>query len=251
MIRGNHDIRVGGSDSRQPDERGDQRFPGRFFDHHSAFTGDATADLLWAGRRLAIHDQTFNGATTGRRWKLFRPYVQDDWRVTKNLTVNLGLAWALTTPITEAGNRQANFDFANGKLLIAGAGLESAARFVLSLTAQWASRWIRLLSNRASGWPGSRSEVRTPPFARLRHLPRFSWNQGAQGLWENPPYFAESVTSLASAPLGTPLGAPQNCGLSRSLPSRSLPHRLIPDYFPGTVQSQNLDFKQGRSSNSM
>ena len=32
---------------------------------------------------LAIHDQTFNGNVTGRRWKMYRPYVQDDWRVTQ------------------------------------------------------------------------------------------------------------------------------------------------------------------------
>ena len=31
----------------------------------------------------AIHDQTFNGAVTGRRWKIVRPFVEDDWRVTR------------------------------------------------------------------------------------------------------------------------------------------------------------------------
>ena len=57
-----------------------------------------------------LHDQTFLGGTTGRRWKLFRPFVQDDWRVTDNLTVNLGWRghWY---PNTEVQNRQANFNF--------------------------------------------------------------------------------------------------------------------------------------------
>ncbi len=62
---------------------------------------------------FAAHDQTFLGATVGRRWKLFRPFVQDNWRVTNNLTVNVGLAWAFVTPETEVENRQANFDSAS------------------------------------------------------------------------------------------------------------------------------------------
>ena len=56
--------------------------------------------------------------STGRRWKLFRPFVQDDWRVTCDLTVNIGLAWALATPETEVANRQSNFDFESLKLYV-------------------------------------------------------------------------------------------------------------------------------------
>ncbi len=64
----------------------------------------------------AIHDQTYNGAVTGRRWKIYRPFVEDDWRVTPSLTLNLGLAWDMTTPITEVHDRMADYiPSANGR----------------------------------------------------------------------------------------------------------------------------------------
>jgi hypothetical protein len=46
-------------------------------------------------------------------------YVQDDFKVTTALTLNLGLRWAYTQPVVEKDNRQSNFDLTTGQQVLA------------------------------------------------------------------------------------------------------------------------------------
>ncbi len=55
--------------------------------------------------------------TWGHRGNVFGAYVQDDWKVTPHLTVNLGLRYEVHTPWVEVQDRQANFGFYSGALL--------------------------------------------------------------------------------------------------------------------------------------
>ncbi len=254
MIRGKHDIKVGIGLRDQQLNVEASGFQDGFFINFG-LTGDATADLLLGQLGGGIHDQTFYGATTGRRWKLIRPFVEDDWRVAPDLTVNLGLAWALVTPTTEAANRQANFDFNSGKFYVAGAAPFGTCSICVRSDAQAGIQMDKTAIEPRIG-------VSWKPFGSQRTVIRggyaifhdSSWNQGGQGLWENPPYFAESDNFFGPCPFNNAGSAtPLNCGNKYLFLQPSGSGTLVPittppspQSFPGTLQSQNLDFKQGR-----
>ena len=244
MVRGNHNIRIGGQIRAHQMNVLTNAFQDGFFLMFGAFTGDATADLLLGQVGGALHDQTFQGASTGRRWKIYRPFVQDDWRVTSNLTLNLGLAWALVSPITEAADRQANFNFDSNCTPAPGCnylipGVNSDGR----VGVQWDK--TALEPRIGIAWkPFGKSDTAVRLGYAIYH--DSSWNQGAQGLWENPPFFAETANFSGLCPFGNVSSAtPLNCGIERAfLPT--LTTGPDPASFAGTIQSQNLDFKQGR-----
>jgi hypothetical protein len=267
MIRGKHDIRVGfGFRANQMNVmtngfqdgyfilNGGTGQPGQAYG--SSYTGDSAADLLIGQIDGAIHDQTFLGATTGRRWKMYRPFVQDDWRVTNNLTVNLGVAWALVTPITEAQNRQANFNFATGQYLIAGnVSYPGTCSNCVRTDGAVGVKFDKTALEPRIGlsWkPGGSQNMAVRAGYAIYH--DSAWSQGAQGTWQNPPYYAEIDQFNYGIGFPCPYGnanagaAASNCGLKYGFTQPNLqPYTAPPnpDDFTGTILSQDLNFKQG------
>lgn len=58
-----------------------------------------------------------SGGEWGQRQSVFGAYVQDDYRVTNNLTLNLGVRYEAHTPWIEEHDRQVNFDLFSGQLI--------------------------------------------------------------------------------------------------------------------------------------
>ncbi len=257
MIRGKHDIRVGGGIRANQMNVLTNSYQDGFFSIGKQ-TQDPMADLLLGVYTFGEHDQTFKGATTGRRWKMFRPFVQDDWRVTPNLTVNLGFAWALVTPIVEAENRQANFIFHSNctpqptcNLLVPGAGSDARVGIQLDKTAfepRIGLSWKVL---------GSQTTVLRAGYAIFHDS---SWNIGGQGLVNNPPFEASSALfpgfpGSCPAPIFPSAPTFQTCVISGGYPAGTgnpnpfgvgvftAPPNI--NNFLGTVQSENSNFKQG------
>jgi Carboxypeptidase regulatory-like domain len=219
LIRGKHDFKVGVDVRANQMNVGTEAFQDGFWipgvigtfsgysDATASIPGNAEADFVMGLVGVSEHDQTFNGPVTGRRWKIFRPYVQDDWRITKDLTLNLGIAWDLTSPISEVDGRMADYipptiatgtNATTGQLLIANQnGVGSSA----GVNRNWTAFEPRI----GAAWKvlGSDKTVLRGGYAIYHDS---AWSMGAQGLWQNPPFFAESDASF-------PNGFAQNSGL--------------------------------------
>jgi outer membrane receptor protein involved in Fe transport len=104
-------------------------------------------------------------------------YVQDDWRATSRLTVNLGLRYDIFTPYTEGDDHLVNVDLASSRILVAGqdgvsrtAGIKTdysnvAPRFGFSLSLPWQT--VIRGGYGLSYYPGnymSQSFLKSPPF---------------------------------------------------------------------------------------
>ncbi|QNI30532.1 carboxypeptidase regulatory-like domain-containing protein [Alloacidobacterium dinghuense] len=206
--------------------------------------GNPEADFLLGITGGAIHDQTFNGPVTGRRWKIYRPFGEDDWRITNSLTLNLGLAWDMTTPISEAHGRLANYIPSTGQLLVANQnGVSSSAGVTMD--------WTALEPRIGAAWKffGSDKTVFRAGFAIFHDS---AWSQGAQGLWQNPPFLGESDAfppsigcAFATSYCSTVLGQTPNA-ISLSDGFQAIPAPPTVGTFTGSFYTQPTDFKLGR-----
>jgi hypothetical protein len=256
LIRGKHDIRIGMTFRANEMNVRNNAFQDGFDVQNGSGTGDDIAGLLMGGLgAFAAHDQTFLGATTGRRFKLYRPFIQDNWRVTKNLTLNLGFAWALVPPETEVQNRQANYDVTNLTWYVpkGSPGVTGCTNCVATdgrVGIQFDKTALEPRIGLAWKPLGSDKTVVRAGYAIYHDS---SWDQGGQGLWQNPPYYAEVDPCAFCFAYGSAAGSlsggfllPANTPSATNVPGGAIfTSPVNPGSYTGTIQSQNRNFKQG------
>ncbi len=134
-IQGRHSIKFGGQWLRQrmntlytgnTGRTGFIRFDGRFTGSRVGTFGFPEADFFLGGP-----SRVGRGVTNlwGHRKFILGFYVQDDWRASNTLTLNLGLRWEYHSPLVEVYDRQANFSPFTGEIQLAGQNGNSRALY--------------------------------------------------------------------------------------------------------------------------
>lgn len=134
-IKGNHTVKFGG-DAR--------RFRGDFFQislesprGHFTFDPSYTSNNGAASTGLGAASALLGFPATQARGIIYMfPsnrithtffFVQDDYRVSRKLTLNAGIRYELYIPVVDRWDNQANFDLRNGQMNLAGRGSNSRA----------------------------------------------------------------------------------------------------------------------------
>ena len=131
-VTGRHSVKFGGQLLHYNQRRfyaGNNGLLG-FINFNGAFTGNAFADFLLD----LVSSKGRGGGDPDDPWTHLQNrisvFAQDDFKVLNNLTLNLGLRWAYTSPLVEEQNRQSNFDLTTGRQIFAeDGGLEERALY--------------------------------------------------------------------------------------------------------------------------
>jgi hypothetical protein len=100
-----------------------------------SFVNAGSGDPNWTGYDASEAVAGFSNYTLGASEDFFDThnwetgyFAQDDWKVTKRLTLNLGLRYDLYTYPSTSHNQQSNFNIYTGQLLVAGQNGQSSSQ---------------------------------------------------------------------------------------------------------------------------
>ena len=204
------------------------------FNFNGTFTGNSFADYLLGDP----NQETLNSELYGDlRYKYYGAYINDDWKVTPKLTLNIGIRYERETAPIERNNLQSNFVVGPNVLIFPNNNIPPTTLIPASLAGQipagvdsralvrvfgnnWAPRAglaYQLFRNTvirvgggifyaeadaagASGRPVSNPPFRTtynPPAGDGIH-PTFTFASGFPATAENPAFFNQSASALIS-----------------------------------------------------
>ena len=156
-------------------------------------------------------------------------FVQDDWRATSNLTLNLGLRYDVFTPYTEQDNHLVNVDIARSAILVAGQNS--------------VSRTAGIQTDYSNLAPRLGFSATLPALTVVRGgygLSFYPGNYMSQSFLKSAPFTSTYGPVISNAASG---GVP-NLFLRNGLPLPAATDITVPS---GTFQAEELNFRNTRT----
>ena len=157
---GNHTVKFGGDLNNYSTMRLNNGNGLGTYTFSGQYSGNAVADLL-----LGIPSKASRALGDSRNpmfSSAYSAYLQDDWKVSRKLTLNLGIRYDLQSPLRSADNRLVNMNLATGAIELAGD--PSTRRDIGNVINPASPAYIPALAKAAG-----RDHVRK--FRNLQHLP--------------------------------------------------------------------------------
>jgi hypothetical protein len=190
------------------------------------FSGAAVGDLL-LGLPSAFALTSFTVMDQSQH--LYSTFLQDDYRISRKLTLNMGVRYEFSTPPMETDNHFANFDPATGVIHLAEDGSVFERSLVHPDRNDWAPRFGFSYS------PAARVVIRGAYGVFYDHTVR----EGREGmLGFNPPFLVDNVI-ITNATFPTAVAS-------------AAPFRLVDGYPQGLLDPNNLSpfvYRRSQDSN--
>jgi hypothetical protein len=131
--KGSHNLKVGGDLTRfQVSRYSNGTYRGQFT-FGTRYTGFAFSEFLLGFPEAA--SRAVGDTHSYLRWNAGAAFIQDDWKATNNLTLNIGVRYELYSPISDpVTNKWASVDPVTGSLIIVGNGSNPRQNFNLPET---------------------------------------------------------------------------------------------------------------------
>jgi hypothetical protein len=221
------------------------------------YTGNAETDFI-VGLPSYMGIGTGFGGTVGQRNNAVGAYIQDDWKLTPKLTLNVGLRWQLFTPIYEVGNRETNVQEVTGKIELAGMnGVSDAmynqyngiANFLPRIGLAWSP-----LKNTVFRAAFSRSSFQEGTGEYNRLATNAPWNADLSGNWDGTAGIPAGQVTLDQG--FAALGSSSGCTIQNvtSAPKACFGgvrvHLTDPNYRPAVSNQWNFSVQRQLGSSS-
>ena len=251
--RGKHTVRFGGDFRRiQLNTHTDKNAQGNFVFtglYTSAYSGDLPVSgtgldfadfLLGLAQQSSVQYGANNYHFRGNSWDLF---VQDDWRLRGNLTLNFGLRYEYVSPFSELNNQIVNLD--------AAPGFTAVAPVQPGQVGPYTGAFPTTLVNPDRNNFAPRIGIAWKPFAKTVFRAGYGINYNtsaysaiAQDLAFQPPF---DVTQTNASGIGNPLPL-RNAFPPTPSSVTTNNYGIDPNYRLGYVQTWNVDVQRELSS---